>query len=216
MYYHNALSDDGLKTNCDVQAMKYNIPKPWVGCLMENKRRWKEQALKGMYCEQFLSSYFLLSLFLLICRYIKISFFGFHLAKTHKVTLFSVWPIPTLPKAHHIQVFPKGFCLKKSSKIISCKKFIPSIKTCFLDDNKSEQSATYQTLLEFKTLIRVAVKIICTYRYLKSRFYEIGTLNFVRKKYFISFLFEAPTSSHHVVWTSSLRSLKLSNVKRGK
>ncbi|XP_008475642.2 calcium/calmodulin-dependent 3',5'-cyclic nucleotide phosphodiesterase 1 [Diaphorina citri] len=38
---------DGLNLNCDVQAMKYSIPKPWVGCLLENKKRWKEQALKG-------------------------------------------------------------------------------------------------------------------------------------------------------------------------
>uniref|UniRef100_A0A8D8WN06 Phosphodiesterase n=1 Tax=Cacopsylla melanoneura TaxID=428564 RepID=A0A8D8WN06_9HEMI len=36
---------DGLNLNCDVQA-KYSIPKPWVGCLLENKTRWKEQALK--------------------------------------------------------------------------------------------------------------------------------------------------------------------------
>jgi len=28
-------------------ASKFNIPKPWLTCLVENKRIWKEQAVKG-------------------------------------------------------------------------------------------------------------------------------------------------------------------------
>lgn len=34
-------------TVCDGENTRIQIKKPWVGCLAENKRKWKEQATKG-------------------------------------------------------------------------------------------------------------------------------------------------------------------------
>ena len=37
------------ETMCDGQPKKFTIKKPWIACLAENKKNWKERAAQGIY-----------------------------------------------------------------------------------------------------------------------------------------------------------------------
>ena len=50
VYYLPSVTVDS--SVCDAESARIQINKPWIACLAENKRKWKEQATQGWYrCE---------------------------------------------------------------------------------------------------------------------------------------------------------------------